>query len=295
MKSKNKITLVEKLEEKGIIKQSDVIYSTTDLSIFKFMGSGNRKLYDEHVKQIKDRISNIYLKTIIIVNKNMEIIDGQHRFAAVSQLNKDRDEKGLPPLFIEFLIVPDYGKLECSEYNGKNKTWNNQEIANACEGLGIKEYIIYSKFKEKFNFSHNVVLGLFSNNPSNSKNFSAIFKNRKLTIDNLKLSMINAYKILDIVETGVIPIGKNDQPISIFLLGLIKIFNQDNYDHKRMVSKCMEYEEENRRPLRKTTNTTEVKLIFEEIYNKGEKIKIDFVSLKEKNKFTKKFLKKYNH
>ena len=44
---------------------SDVVYSTTNLNIFKFMGDGNRPIDKKHVSQLKDRLSEKYLRTIV--------------------------------------------------------------------------------------------------------------------------------------------------------------------------------------------------------------------------------------
>ena len=65
---------------------SDVVYSTTNLNIFKFMDDGNRPIDKKHVNQLKDRLSEKQLRTIVIVNEIMEIIDGQHRYTAIKEL-----------------------------------------------------------------------------------------------------------------------------------------------------------------------------------------------------------------
>ena len=83
---------------------SDVVYTTTNLNIFKFMDDGNRPVDKKHVNQLKDRLSEKYLRTIIKVNENMNIIDGQHRYTAIKELNEENRKKGLPLMSIEFII-----------------------------------------------------------------------------------------------------------------------------------------------------------------------------------------------
>jgi len=62
------------------------ILITYDYEIFKRM-RGNRILNNSHVKNLVKSMKEKYLPQPILVNKDMEIIDGQHRFAAAEELN----------------------------------------------------------------------------------------------------------------------------------------------------------------------------------------------------------------
>ena len=94
------------------------------------------------------------------------------------------------------------------------------------------------------------------------------------------------------MNTGIIPIGKSDQPISVFGLALLDIFNVDGYDHNRMVSKCKEYVQRENKSLRRLTNITEPLIEFEEVYNYKEKSKTLFISEKKKNTYLFKQMRK---
>ena len=270
---------------------SDVVYTTTNLNIFKFMDDGNRPVDKKHVNQLKDRLSEKYLRTIIKVNDNMEIIDGQHRYSAIKELNEENEKKGLPLMSIEFIICKNYGIEECCQYNGKSKNWSNKNITEGGKSLDIEEYKIYDKFVKEFNLPHNVTIGLLTGITTNVKN-SDEFKNLKLEIKDVNESLDNANKIIDIVNTGVIPIGRADQPISVFGLALLDILMVDGYDHNRMVRKCKEYVEREGRSLRRLTNITEPLIEFEEIYNYKERRKGTFISEKRKNSYLFKQLRK---
>jgi hypothetical protein len=270
---------------------SDVVYTTTNLNIFKFMDDGNRPVDKKHVNQLKDRLSEKYLRTIIKVNDNMEIIDGQHRYSAIKELNEENEKKGLPLMSIEFIICKNYGIEECCQYNGKSKNWSNKNITEGGKSLDIEEYKIYDKFVKEFNLPHNVTVGLLTGITTNAKN-SDEFKNLKLEIKDVNESLDNANKIIDIVNTGVIPIGRADQPISVFGLALLDILMVDGYDHNRMVRKCKEYVEREGRSLRRLTNITEPLIEFEEIYNYKERRKGTFISEKRKNSYLFKQLRK---
>lgn len=281
-----------KVELKNLnVKVSDVIYETTDLSIFKFMEEGNRPIDWDHVKQLKERMGEKFLRTIIIVNKFMEIIEGQHRYSAIKKINEENRVKGLPLISIEFVVCEDYGVEECCEYNGKGKNWTNKNITEGGKILKIEEYEIYDEFVKKYNLPHNVTIGLLTGETTNAKN-SYDFKNLKLKIVDINTSLDKANKIVEIVNTGVIPIGKSDQPISVFGLALLDVFNVEGYDHNRMVSKCKEYVQRENKSLRRLTNITEPLIEFEDIYNHKEKSKTLFISEKKKNAYLFKQMRK---
>jgi len=271
---------------------SDVVYTTTNLNIFKFMVDGNRPVDKKHVNQLKDRLSEKYLRTIVIVNEIMEIIDGQHRYTAIKELNEENEKRGLPLMSLEFIICKNYGVEECCQYNGKSKNWSNKNITEGGKTLNIEEYKIYDKFIKEFNLPHNVTVGLLSGVTTNTKN-SDEFKNLKLEIKDVNESLSNANKIIDIVNTGIIPIGRSDQPVGVFGLALLEILLKvDTYDHDRMVRKCREYVEREGRSLRKLTNITEPLIEFEEVYNYKERCKDTFITEKRKNGYLFKQLRK---
>jgi hypothetical protein len=281
-----------KVELKNLnVKVSDVIYETTDLSIFKFMEEGNRPIDWDHVKQLKERMGEKFLRTIIIVNKFMEIIEGQHRYSAIKRINEENGIKGLPLISIEFVVCENYGVEECCEYNGKGKNWTNKNITEGGKILKIEEYEIYDEFVKKYNLPHNVTIGLLTGETTNAKN-SYEFKNLKLKIVDINSSLDKANKIVEIVNTGIIPIGKSDQPISVFGLALLDIFNVEDYDHNRMVTKCKEYVQRENKSLRRLTNITEPLIEFEEVYNYKEKSKTLFISEKKKNTYLFKQMRK---
>ena len=61
------------------------IHSTYDLNVFKIL-EGNRNINLLHVERLVKSIEeNGFLKMPIIVNKNYEVIDGQHRLEAAKK------------------------------------------------------------------------------------------------------------------------------------------------------------------------------------------------------------------
>ena len=63
------------------------VYETTDYNMFRTL-DGNRLVRDSHVRNLVDAIRKNDMKLPLIVNKKMEILDGQHTLAAKKLLKK---------------------------------------------------------------------------------------------------------------------------------------------------------------------------------------------------------------
>ena len=90
------------------------VYTTNDYTLFTSI-DGNRTKNKLHIKRLKQSIKENYLFTVIIVNENYEIIDGQHRFDVIKELNL--------PLY--YIICEGYGLAEVHILNQISKTQNH--------------------------------------------------------------------------------------------------------------------------------------------------------------------------
>jgi hypothetical protein len=129
------------------------VSKTKDYSLFKTMSS-NRQVNLNHVKNLmKSMIENGFLINPIIVNENYEVIDGQHRLRACTDLD-------LP---IYYLIAKDYNIKEVHALNLNQKNWNYQDYLEAYANDGNVNYQRILKFKEvNRNFSFNSVISFIT-------------------------------------------------------------------------------------------------------------------------------------
>ena len=67
-------------------KNSIQVHTTTDYNRFITVG-GNRNKNQLHLMRLRKSIEKKYLFTVILVNESYEIIDGQHRFEIIRELN----------------------------------------------------------------------------------------------------------------------------------------------------------------------------------------------------------------
>lgn len=113
-----------------IDKESDIkVYVTEDYSIFNQL-NGNREVIPRHVNEIVNSIQkNGYYPVPILVDNNYTIIDGQHRFEALKQLN-------LPVYYVKNGFIDN----DCIELNANSKNWNVVDYIKFYASKDIKSY-----------------------------------------------------------------------------------------------------------------------------------------------------------
>jgi len=127
------------------------VHTTEDYFLFKPI-DGNRNKNLLHMNRLKKSMQNNYLFTVITVNENYEIIDGQHRFEVIKEL-------GLP---LNYIVCKGYGLKEVHILNQISKTWNADDYLTGYCNLGYSEYLKYREFKEAYGLGHNECMSLLS-------------------------------------------------------------------------------------------------------------------------------------
>jgi len=134
------------------------VHTTSDYSLFKPI-DGNRTKNILHIKRLKEAMQKNYLFTVLVVNENYEIIDGQHRFEVIKELE-------LP---LNYIVCNGYGLNEVHILNANSKTWNADDYMNGYCELGYPDYIKYRDFKDKYKMPHNVCKAILSGISSNAR------------------------------------------------------------------------------------------------------------------------------
>lgn len=124
--------------------------------------------YNRDLKKVKALMENIETFDLtpyvpIIVSKNMEIIDGQHRFKACMELGK-----------------PIYYVIYEGEYNPEQvmialntvtRVWRQEEWFQYYVNIGNENYVKLKAMSDKFNLGISNNILLFSNDRTNSASF----------------------------------------------------------------------------------------------------------------------------
>ena len=118
------------------------IYKTIDYYLFNKL-CGNRDVLEGRKNVIKKSIQeNGYIRNPIVVNENMEIIDGQGRFEALKEL-------GLP---VEYVIAEGIGHKECVVLNANQKNWKTADYIKSFSQLGVRDYQILEQMCNMFSY-----------------------------------------------------------------------------------------------------------------------------------------------
>lgn len=123
------------------------VHTTTDYFMFKPI-DGNRNKNLLHINRLKKSMQHNFLFTVITVNENYEIIDGQHRFDVIKELE-------LP---LNYIVCKGYGLKEVHVLNQISKTWNADDYLTGYCNLGYKDYLQYKEFKDAYGLGHNETL-----------------------------------------------------------------------------------------------------------------------------------------
>lgn len=130
------------------------IMQTTDYTIIK-LNELNRAIDWNHVKRLVVSISqnNLLEFCPILLNKKMEILDGQHRYYAAKEL--------LTPIYYQIEKEPIEDIIPL--LNTNNKNWSNSEFINYYAKKGIPSYIRLIEVSKELETSISTVLAMGTN------------------------------------------------------------------------------------------------------------------------------------
>lgn len=124
------------------MSNKNTIQSTTNYGMFRIM-KGNRKIEINHVKQLKremERNPELLAANPILVNENMFIVDGQHRYEAAKELKREL-----------FYIVADGATIDQTRYlNTTQRRWVLIDFARSYADSGRKDYVDFLEFHKQY-------------------------------------------------------------------------------------------------------------------------------------------------
>ena len=235
-----------------MVKYSTQVHTTTDYFLFKSI-EGNRNKNLLHINRLKKSMSENYLFTVIIVNENYEIIDGQHRFDVIKELN----------LKLNYIICKGYGLNEVHILNQNSKTWNADDYLTGYCNLGYKDYLTYSEFKNKYDLGHNETMSLLSGVPN--KIDIDIFYAGSFKVKSLTFAQETIEKIL-MIEPYYKSVKRR-----AFIYAMMSLFKNKKFEYTEFLQKIKLQPT----ALQDCTNTTNYKILIEEIYNYRRREKVN--------------------
>lgn len=241
--------------ERFNISNNMIVQKTNDYNQFKSL-DGNRFENKLHIKRLKESMQKMYLFSPIIVNEKMQVIDGQHRLRAISELGLD----------LYFIIITGYGLREVQVLNANSKVWTADDYLDGYCDLNKQNYIDYRNFKLKYKLGHNECMVLLTD--SNKNSAVKDFYEGLFVINNYKNAVDVAEKLYQIE-----PFYKGILRRS-FVYAINGLLKNKNFNFNEFIGKL----KNNPTSLVDCVNTESYKNLIEEIYNfrRREKVSIKY-------------------
>lgn len=204
------------------------VHSTMDYTKFKFVKRNRIPVYRKDIE--KTLIKHGWLPQFpMVVNKNHEVLDGQHRFIAAQKLN-------FPIFYIisENLTQEDIPGLQC----GKN--WCLHDYLHSFCADNNPDFIVLKDLLDKYKLSLNVFISCYLKSRKGQTNIQA-FKNGKLnlTFNNWHTTEFELKKLSEVIEIinkniRLLDIGKK---LNLKQTNALSFFiRKEKYCHSRFTS-----------------------------------------------------------
>lgn len=154
--------------------QSALVHKTSDYSIFN-IHKKNRDVNAAHVNNLVAAIqkNNLLAGQPILVNENMEVIDGQHRLEAAKKLGVD----------IYYIMRGGLTIEDAIDLNINTKNWSYADYLEYWISQGLEEYMYFKEYKERFEFSWMLSINLLHYGTTASQNSRDTFISGELKIN----------------------------------------------------------------------------------------------------------------
>lgn len=212
--------------------KDNIIYLTKQYEIFKKL-EGNRAVLDSRKETIRQSIlQHGYIRNPIVVNENMEIIDGQGRFEALKELN-------MP---IEYIMAYGVGQKECIALNANQRNWKSSDYINCFANIGVREFEIIKELQEAYptiDVTH--IISICTNLQNSGGLISRIIKSGSLKLYNEQTIpfRLNLYEqIYEIIRNN------SDFGQPRVYAGVVNfLYECDKIDEKRVLENLKKYKE----------------------------------------------------
>lgn len=201
------------------------IHKTTDYTQFKTI-KNNREILKSHIKNIVESIKEVNLleNNPILVNKEMEVLDGQHRLLAAKELKV--------PIF--YTIIKGESGDAVRLINANLKHWSSPDYVRYFVGKGLPDYILIKDFMEKYGFSVSLSIAILSGKTIGmARSKYPRFKRGLFQVDDVVFSREIARKVLEIAPYTSDKCWKNRD----FVEAIVKFTVSDLVPFEVLVSK----------------------------------------------------------
>ncbi len=203
---------------------------------------GNRPINRRHVESIKESIrKNGYLPTIAIVNQHKEVVDGQHRLKAVSEL-------GLPYVYTEYDGADVNSALDL---NRTQRSWTMQDYIESYANAGNQNYLDLMNDMKKWTISYVPAVTMAGVGTKTVKTGTLKYKSSQQLDERIARALV----IQPFIGTKVIALWT----------AIYKVISNKDYNHQRMMKNLNAHRGSGKLGAR--IDEKGYILMFEEVYN----------------------------
>lgn len=129
------------------------IEKTDQYDQFRYI-KGNRELNESHVRKLTAAVGsrNLLPFNPILVNKAMEVIDGQHRIEAARNNN----------LEVYYIVLDDGDFRDVVNLNNVTKSWHINDYLNSYVVQGKADYLTLQQFMDKYDLSVSIATSILT-------------------------------------------------------------------------------------------------------------------------------------
>lgn len=228
------------------------VYAETDYTQFKSLDE-NRSVGESRVKRLMESIEEGEVLNPIVVNQEMEIIDGQGRFEAKKRL-------GLP---IYYVVDKNADIEDCRRMNAFNTKWTMMDYIRSYARGGNENYQRLLSVAKEFNRSATVVTNLtgMKNMVSAGGETVNYLKSGALefSAEDMERTRLYLRQMNEILEA----LNCSDKVSKPFATACRIVMGHKDYNHATMIKNC----KQNRAMFVTMTRSQDQVKEFEDIYN----------------------------
>jgi hypothetical protein len=240
---------------------TNTVYITYDLTKFKLLKL-NRDINETNKNKIKKAIllnGNLIKDNPILVDKDGNVVDGQHRLKAISEINNDPKNDVEEP--IAYMIQQNDSSTLMQDLNSISRNWtlNDWKEYYVCKNRetgAYKPYVEYKRLQELYPFKDNALCLILEADRTKIRTGELKFK----TTAKIQKDLDRCH---DLYNAGFIKLTFNQIPTA-----LKQIFRTKGYNHKRMIT-VIQRECENNNEINMPKESIELTVVrLKMLYNK---------------------------
>lgn len=231
---------------------ANTIQTTRDYKKFKLLGA-NREVNKEHVQRLinsYEKNPELITSRPLLVNDKFEVIDGQHRLAALKALN-------LP---VHYMTLDGLGTAAAQQLNATQRSWSLKDYAHSYAQSGNRHYQRFLELQEETPVGYTPLMWFTTGGQTSG--LAARFrlgefemaKDEELVEE--RLEMLRDY-------ATYVRFWREYQ----FVSAVFNFITDEKYDHTRMMAKLPQV-----KPMTRHNNYTEYLRELENIFNYREQI-----------------------